>query len=647
MKRIGVFVCHCGLNIANTVDVKLAVEKIKELPNVVFASDYKYMCSDVGQNMIKDAIKEKNLNGVIVAACSPTLHESTFRNTVSSVNLNPYFFESANIREQCSWVHKNKEKATKKAIEIIKSIVEKLSLNISLIPIKIPITKKVLVIGGGIAGMQTSLDIANSGYEVYLVERESSIGGHMAQLSETFPTLDCAQCILTPKMVDVGKHKNINLMTYCEVDEVSGYVGNFNVKIRKKAKYVDWEKCTACGLCQKKCPTKVSSEFDRTMGKRKAIYTPFPQAVPNKPIIDAENCLYLKKGKCGFCKKICKVNAIDYEQKDEIVEIEVGAIVVATGFDLMPMDRIGEYGYGKYKDVIDSLQFERLLSASGPTNGEIRRPSDLKIPKEVVFIQCAGSRDPEHNAPYCSKICCMYTAKHATLYKHAVHDGQAYVFYIDIRSAGKGYEEFVQKGIEEEGILYLRGKVSKIFEEGDKVVVWGVDTISNKKIEISADLVVLAMAVVPSIGAKELAKKLRISTNEFGFMTEAHPKLRPLETLTSGIFLAGSTQAPKDIPETVAHASGTASKVLALFSGEVIHEPTVARVDDEVCTGCGSCVSICAYSAIELDEKKNKARVNEVVCEGCGACSAICPSGAIWHINSSKRQVIDMVLSVT
>lgn len=647
MRRIGVFVCHCGLNIASTVDVEKVVEKIKDFPNVFHAVEYKYMCSDIGQNLIKDAIKEKNLEGVIVAACSPTLHESTFRGAVATVNLNPYYFESANIREQCSWVHKDKEKATEKAIEIIKTIVEKVAQNNPLDPIAIPITKKALVIGGGIAGMQTSLDIANSGYEVYLVEKNSSIGGHMAQLSETFPTLDCAQCILTPKMVDVGKNKNIKLLTYSEVEEVSGHVGNFKVKIKKKAKFVDWEKCTGCGLCQTKCPTKVPSEFDRFMGKRKTIYTPFPQAVPNKPVIDSVNCLYFKKGKCGICKKVCPVEAVDYEQKEEIIEIEVGAIIVATGIDLMPMQRLGEYGYGKYKDVIDSLQFERLLSASGPTNGEVRRPSDGKIPKEVVFIQCAGSRDPEHNAPYCSKICCMYTAKHATLYKHAVQEGQAYVFYIDIRSAGKGYEEFVQRGIEEEGLLYLRGKVSKVFEEGNKIVVWGVDTLTGKKIEIEADLVVLAMAAVPSESAKELAKKLRISTDEFGFMTEAHPKLRPLETLTAGIFLSGTSQSPKDIPETVAHASGTASKILSLFSGEVMHDPTIARVDIDVCTGCGSCVGICAYGALELDEKENVAKVNDVVCEGCGACAATCPSGAIQHTNTSKKQVFDMVNCVT
>jgi heterodisulfide reductase subunit A len=384
------------------------------------------------------------------------------------------------------------------------------------------------------------------------------------------------------------------------------------------------------------------------MGKRKAIYRPFPQAVPNKPVIDEESCLYLQGERCGVCKTVCTLDAIDYEQEDEIVEDSFGAIVVATGYDLMPIGEIGEYGHGKYKDVIDSLQFERLLSASGPTGGEIRRPSDGKIPKEIVFIQCSGSRDPEHGVAYCSKICCMYTAKHAFLYKHTVPDGQAYVFYIDIRSAGKSYEEFVQRGIEEEDLLYLRGKVSKVFQEDDKVVVWGVDTLTGKKIEIKADMVVLAMAAVPNEGAKELAKKLRASTDEYGWFTEAHPKLRPLETMTAGIYLAGTAQGPKDIPETVSQASGAASKVVSLFSGDgLIHDPMIAFVDEEVCVGCGNCVSICAYQAAELDEKKGVSKINEALCEGCGACAAGCPSGALQHKNYTKKQIFDMVSTFT
>jgi len=651
MKRIGVFVCHCGLNISETVDVKKVVDIISKHPNVAYAVDYTYMCSDPGQEMIKSAIKEKKLDGVIVAACSPTLHEITFRNAIATAGLNPYQFENANIREQCSWVHKDKNTATDKAVEIINSMIEKLKLNQSLTAINIPITKKALVIGGGISGMQTALDIANSGYEVLIVEKTSSIGGRMSQLSETFPTLDCASCILTPKTVEVGHHPKIKLLTYSEVEEVEGYLGNFKVKIRKKAPFVDWDKCTGCGLCSEYCPTKVPSEFDRNMGTRKAIYIPFPQAVPKKPVIDSKNCIYFNTGKCRLCEKQCPTGAIDYDQKETFLKENVGVIIVATGFDLLSKENIGEYGYGKYKDVIDGLQFERLLSASGPTAGKIKRPSDGKIPKEVVFVQCVGSRDPEHGMPYCSKICCMYTAKHALLYKHAVHDGQAYVFYIDIRSGGKGYEEFVQRAIEDEKIVYLRGKVSRIFlDSGDdgKLIVWGVDTLAGKKIEISADLVVLAMAAVPNVGVKELAKKLKISTDAHGFITEAHPKLRPVETLTAGIFLTGCAQAPKDIPETVAQASGAAARAITFLSkSELEMDPLISTVDEEICAGCGVCVEVCAYKARELNEIKKIAEVNEALCIGCGACISACPSNASIHKNFTKEQILRMIEEVT
>jgi len=644
MKRIGVFVCHCGLNIAGKVDVEKVAQEIGKLPGVAHAVDYTYMCSDPGQDMIKDTIKEKKLDGVIVAACTPTLHEKTFRNALSSAGLNPYQFENANIREQCSWVHDDRDVATAKAIKIITSMVEKLELNQSLTPMSIPVTKRALVIGGGIAGMQAAIDIADAGHEVVLVERTSSIGGRMSQLSETFPTLDCASCVLTPKMVEVGHHDNIKLLTYSEVEEVEGYVGNFTVKIRRKAAYVDWDKCTGCGVCEEKCPSKVPSEFDRFIGIRKAIYTPFPQAVPKKPVLDRTSCIYFKTGKCGACKKNCPTDAIDYEQEDTIIEEKVGVIIVATGYDLMPMGKIGEYGYGKYKDVLDGLQFERLLSASGPTAGEIRRPSDGKVPKEVVFVQCVGSRDPEHGVPYCSKICCMYTAKHAMLYKHAVHDGQAYVFYIDIRSAGKGYEEFVQRAVEDERIIYLRGKVSRIFEEGDKLMVWGVDTLTGKNVEIAADMVVLAMAAVPNSGVKELAKKLKISTDAHGFITEAHVKLRPVETLTAGIFLTGCAQGPKDIPETVAQAGGAASRAAVILSKpELEIDPLISAVDEEICAGCGLCVEVCSYNARELNEINKVAEVNEALCVGCGACIVACPSNASIHKNFTRKQILRMV----
>jgi heterodisulfide reductase subunit A len=426
--------------------------------------------------------------------------------------------------------------------------------------------KRAMVIGGGIGGISASIDLGNGGYDVILVEKLPSIGGRMLQLSETFPTLDCAQCTLTPKTVEAGQHPKIKLVAYSEVEEVEGKAGDFLVRVRRKAAYVDWEKCTGCGLCQEKCPSKHPSEFDRGMGLGKAIYTLSPQAVPNKPVIDPSNCRYFKEGKCRVCEKLCPVGAIDYEQKDRYVEERVGAIIAAVGFDLIPQERFGEYGYGKVPDVIDGLAFERLNSASGPTTGEIRRPSDGKIPKEVVFIQCTGSRDPERYMPYCSRVCCMYTAKHARLYKHKVHDGQAYIFYMDIRSTGKGYEEFIQQGMEEDGILYLRGRVSRIFRDGEKIVVWGVDTLTGKKVEVSADMVVLATAMIPQKDSKDLARKLGIVADEYGFFTEIQRKLRPVETNVQGIYIAGCAQGPKDIADAVAHANAAASKVQALFA---------------------------------------------------------------------------------
>jgi len=643
MKRTGVFICHCGINIAGTVDVKKVAEELARHPGVVHSEDYVYMCSDPGQNLIEQAIKEKKLDGVVVACCSPNLHETTFRNASKRAGLNSFRCEIANIREQCSWVHKDKAKATQKATKIARSVVEKVRQNESLDALSVPVTRRALVVGGGISGIQAALDLANSGFEVILVERNPSIGGHMIQLSETFPTLDCSQCILTPKMVEVSKHPKVKLMTYSEVHDVSGYVGNFKVKILKKPTYVDPAKCTLCDECTKVCPIVVPNEFELGLTGRRAIYIPFPQAIPASYTLDDKNCPDpFTTIACGKCADVCKPKAIDYDQKPQIIEEEVGAIIVATGFDLYDKEHMAEYGFGKYADVLDGLQFERLCSASGPTKGQILRPSDHQEPKEVVFIQCSGSRDPENHCAYCSKICCMYTAKHAMLYKHHVHDGQAYIFYIDIRSGGKGYEEFVQRAVEEDGVVYLRGKVSKVFEEKGKIMVWGVDTLTGKPIEIAADMVVLAQAMRPSAGAQELAKKLKLALDKDGFLAEAHPKLRPVESVTAGMFLAGAAQAPKDIPEAVAQASGAAAKAIAILSQDrLFHSPTVARVVNNLCTGCGMCVAVCPYDALAL--KEGKAVVNEVLCEGCGTCTATCLRSAIQVKNITQQQVAEMI----
>jgi len=644
MKRIGVFVCHCGINIAGTLDISEIIHRISNYPGVAHADHYEYMCSDPGQNIVRNTIKDQYLDGIVVAACSPTLHEVTFRNAAKDAGMNPYMVEIANIREYCSWVHRDKpEIATEKAIRIIRTAVEKVKRNESLYPVKIPVYHKCLVIGAGVSGIQAALDVANAGFEVILVEKSPTIGGRMAQLSETFPTLDCSQCILTPKMVEVSRHPNIRMMTYSEVQEVSGSIGNFHVKILKKPTYVDPDKCNLCGECVNVCPIIIPNEFDRGMSMRKAVYIPFPQAVPSTYCLDEVNCLGLNPLRCSKCQEVCEPGAINYDMKPQIVEEDVGAIIVATGYDLYHKEALTEYGLGIYEDVIDGLQFERLLSASGPTSGEIHRPSDGKIPKDVVFIQCAGSRDEKHNR-YCSKVCCMYTAKHALLYKHRVHDGQAYIFYIDIRSAGKDYEEFVQKAMEEDRILYLRGKVSKVFKEGDKLLVWGVDTLTGQKVEVLADMVVLATAIVPREGTSEVVNKLKIAADENGFLKEAHPKLRPVESLTSGIFLAGAAQGPKDIPEAVSQGSGAASKAIAILSQKKLHhEPTITDVEEIVCGGCGICISVCPYNALSMDERRNVVLVNDVLCEGCGICAAACPSGAAELRNYTNRQVREMI----
>lgn len=663
MSKIGVFICHCGENISATVDCGKVAKVAGKLEGVAYSTDYKYMCSDPGQTIIKQMVKEKGLDGVVVAACSPRMHEPTFRKACSEAGLNPYLCEMANLREHCSWVHDKSEATTQKAIDIVRTLVEKVKHNKPLSTIKVPVTKKALVIGGGIAGIQASLDIANAGHQVVLVEKEPSIGGHMSQLSETFPTLDCSQCILTPRMVEVAQHPNITLMTYAELEKLDGFIGNFKATIRKKAKSLDEKLCTGCGLCTTKCPTKkIPSEFNEGLGYRTAIYVPFPQAVPNKPVIDKLNCQYYLKGKCKVCEKVCPTGAIRFDQEDELVELEVGAVVVATGFNVMTTSEFSEYGYGKYPDVITGLQFERLASASGPTLGEIRRPSDGKIPEKIVFIACAGSRDPAKGKPYCSKICCMYTAKHAMLYQHKVHHGESYVFYMDIRAAGKNYDEFTRRAIVEDKVNYLRGRVSKVYEENGKLIVKGVDTLLNARpVEIEADMVVLASAGVANPGSEELAQKMHISYDAYNFFSEAHPKLKPVETNTAGIYLAGACQAPKDIPETVSQASGAAAKVAILFSqNELSREPVVAVVNRSApplystCVGCFMCATACPYNAIGEEEIKDRkgnvikkvAKVNPGLCQGCGTCVAFCRSKSIDLDGYTNEQMYSEVMAL-
>lgn len=640
MSRIGVFVCYCGSNIAGTVDVEAVKDYAATLPNVVHAETNKYTCSDPGQAGIKESIAKYNIDRVVVAACSPRMHEQTWRKLLADTAVNPYMLEVANLREQCSWVHKDKAAGTAKAKDLVKMAVAKVDHNQPLFTQQIPVNKRALIVGGGIAGMQAALDIADAGYQVTVVERRPSIGGKMPMLDKTFPTMDCSACICTPKMSEVGAHPNITLKTLSEVEKVEGYVGNFEVTIREKAKYIDYNMCTGCGLCTTKCPTKCPNEFDQELGYRGAIYTYFPQAVPAKPTIDAEHCLKIKDGKCGLCAKVCPIGAIRYDDVDRLTTETYGAIVLSTGYELARwQDMYPEYGGGAYPDVIDGLHFERLVNAGGPTEGHIVRPSDGKEPKSVVIVKCVGSRDPAKGHAYCSRACCMYSAKHAHQYLDKVPDGKCYVFYMDVRCAGKGYDEFYMRTLND-GALYLRGRVSKIYQEDNQYVCCGVDTLSGENVEVRADMVVLETAMEPAPGSRELAMKFGVQCDLDGWITEAHPKLRPVETASRGVYLAGACQGPKDIPDTVAQAGAAASKVLGMFAHDTLESnPQISHVDIQKCCGCGQCNPVCPYGALSLTEvhlrensqkiTRTVCQVNQALCQGCGACTVACRSGAL------------------
>lgn len=656
MQRIGVFVCHCGTNIAGTVDVKAVAEALKNEPGVVFSADYQYMCSQAGQDMIRQAVIDNRLTGFVVCSCSPRMHEATFRKTAAAAGLNPYMVEIANIREQCSWVHKDMEIGTEKAIILAKAAVAKVNLNAPLTPGESPVTKRALVIGGGIAGIQTALDIADAGFEVDIVETKPTIGGKMAQLDKTFPTLDCAACILTPKMVEVAQNEKIRIFSYSEVTDVKGFVGNFDVTIKRKARYVKEEVCTGCGLCTEKCPQKnVPNEFNLGMDNRRAIYIPFAQAVPKVATIDPRYCTKLKTGKCGVCSKVCTAGAIDYEAKDEYIEEKYGAIVAATGFNPISMEKFDEFAYSQSKDVITSLELERLMNAAGPTGGTLLRPSDGEHPHTIVFVQCVGSRCDacaEKGKEYCSKICCMYTAKHAMLIRDKYPDTDVYVFYIDVRTPGKNFDEFYRRAVEEYGVHYIKGMVGKVSPEGKKLKVQASDLLDGRQLHIDADLVVLAAAIEPDKSARPLATMLTASMDTNDFFTEAHPKLRPVESPTAGVFLSGACQGPKDIPETVSQAGAAASKVIGLLcKDKLTGNPCVAHSDEMMCNGCSTCEKVCPYGAITYVEKEFRmpdrttkvrrvAVVNEAVCQGCGACTVACMSGTMDLRGFTNKQIM-------
>ncbi len=642
--RIGVFLCHCGSNIAGVVDIQRVMEAIRALPDVILVEDYKYMCSKPGQQLLKDAIKKHNLTKIVIGSCSPRMHENTFRQALREAGHNPYLLEIANLREHDSWIHSDDpEAATEKAVDLVRMAVARARLLEPLEEPEVDIKKTSLVIGGGIAGISAALDLANAGFKVYLVEKEATIGGKMARHDKTFPTLDCASCILTPKMAEVGAHPNITLLTLADIEAVEGYVGNFKVTVRQKPRYVDTEKCTSCGDCAEVCPVDVPSEFDANLAYRRAIYIPFAQAVPSAYVLDMDNCLGVDAVRCGKCKTACEAGAIDYDDHERVLTLEVGTIIVATGFEVFDATQKPEYGYGEYPNVVNIMEIERMLSSAGPTGGHVVRPSDLKEPKRIVYIQCVGSRDERTNR-YCSRICCMTSIKQARMLREKT-GADIWLFYIDLRTFGKGYEEFYE-ATAEAGVTFVRGRVGEILQDDETkdLIVRGEDTLLGRPVVLEdIDLVVLATGMVPTASTSHVAHLLNLSLSPDGFLMEAHPKLRPVDSFNDGIFVAGTAQGPKDIPDTVAQAKAAAAGAMALMGkGRIKVEPYYSVVDEDKCAGCRVCISVCPYNAIFVNER-GASEVNPALCKGCGTCTATCPSGAIRSQHYTDGQIAAMI----
>jgi len=644
--RIGVYVCHCGGNISEVVDVEDVSLFAGDQADVVLARDYSHMCSEAGQKLILDDIRENDLDRIVIAACSPQFHEKTFMTLMERAGLSPYLVEIVNLREHCSWPHFGKPvEATEKARDLTNIGIAKVRLDEPLEKKSMPLGKRVLVIGAGVAGIQAALDLGDAGFEVSLVEREPTIGGKMAQLSKTFPTEDCAACILSPKMADVPANPNITLYTHSEVESIDGYLGNYEVTINKKPRYVDMDKCVGCGICEEKCPVKVPNEFDAGLIKRKAIYLPSDLAVPYKYLIDENACLYLTKGKCRLCEKFCPSEAIDYTEKPEKINFTVDTIIVATGFDVFDATEKKVYGYGKFENVITALEMERILS-------HISKGNQLKeMGKRIAFIQCVGSRDEQVGNEYCSKICCMYASKQAQLLKRADPDRDIYVFYTDLRATGKGFEEYYKRA-QKEGVKFIRGRVAEAMEESGtkKVTLKAEDTLTRQLIESEFDLVVLSVGLIPNEGTKKIADLLTLAKSPDGFLKEAHLKFKPVDTISEGVFICGCVQSPKDIPDTVAQASAAAARAMRLMNrGEYEMDPVKSFVLDDNCDGCAYCVDPCPYNALTLieymrnGEVKKTVEANEVACRGCGVCMATCPHEGIFVKHFKKEMITAMV----
>ncbi|RLI41932.1 hypothetical protein DRO59_05625 [Candidatus Bathyarchaeota archaeon] len=634
--RIGVYICHCGGNISDTVDVEKVKEAISKLDNVKIVETVDYLCSTQGQSLIKSGIKDYGINRVVVASCSLYLHLGTFRRAVSEAGLNPYLLEMVNIREHCSWVHDNIEQATKKAIDIVRGAVNRVRHLEVLHPIKTKVKKEVLVIGGGISGIQAALEMADKGYQVYLVERNPCIGGHMAQLSETFPTLDCSYCILAPRMVSVSQHPRIKIITMAEPVALEGMPGDYTVTIRVKPRYVDIEKCTGCDECTKVCPVEVPDEFNLGLTWRKAIYIPYPQGTPRAYVIDTDNCLGLAPIACGKCIEVCDPGAINYDMQPEEIKLNVGAIILATGYEQISPNDFGEYSYGAHPDIVTNLQFERIMHLG------FKKPSDGRLPKKVAFVLCVGSRALQERAKeYCCKIGCMVAIKQAILLKKAVPNVEPWIFYQDVRADGKGYEEFYAR-VREQGVKFVRGLAARILPTNDGLIVKAEDTIAGMPVEEKFDMVVLSMGITPRPDTEELAKIFGLHTGPDGFFMERHYKLNPVDSAKEGIFVSGCALGPKDIRESVEEGMAAASRAATFIGqGELEVSPEVPVIDRGKCDLCGKCVEICPTKAITI--KDSSISVTPIACINCGACVPACPKDAIDQNNFREKQLIAQV----
>ena len=656
--RIGVYVCHCGINIAATVDSQAVAEYASTLPGVVVSRDYMYMCSDPGQEMIKQDIRDYGLTRVVVASCSPRMHEATFRTVIEEVGVNPYYFEMANIREQVSWVHPNRAIGTQKAKELVAGTVAKAALLEPLAEREVGVIPAALVIGGGIAGLEAALDIADAGYKVTIVERQPSLGGRMAQLNRTFPRMEDAGALVLSEIERAARHPNVEILAYSELTGIDGYIGNFEATVRLKPRYVDATRCTACDKCAEACllAGQIADEFQMGLGRRAAIYRQYPQALPATYTVDPDHCLRLAgapepaaEGAATLCREsppcaaACPEGAVDFGQVPEERSVKVGAIVVATGYDPFNPARKPELGYDQYPGVISSLEFERLAAGNGPTGGQIVIPGTQVKPEHVVFVHCVGSRDKQVGNEYCSRVCCMYTAKQANVVLDQLPDARVTVFYMDVRAFTKGGEEFYDRA-RARGVRYRRGNPSEIFRRGDKLVIRAEDTLLRRAIEVEADMVVLAVGLEPGSGGQEMSKMLKLSCTGDRFLAEAHPKLRPVDTTSDGVFLAGTCQGPKDIPDTVAQAKAAASSALIpLSNGKATVEAIVSSVNSDLCVGCGLCEAACAYGALSMHAWRGIMTINEVLCKGCGTCSVACPSKAITLGHFTQKQTLAML----